>query len=459
MKDDAFHGSFLEILRGIPRRYRLPALPSLGVVSKESHRHANRLAVLIEHTRLSLVAGREPGEELRLAFLNTLQALIADAIRPEAGDTTFQALTLKHRSKWVQEYVSLASQRAQDMRRVHTLVNAVAHPAKLERLPQDALRQVLGELQTAATSERWSETSSILHRILDQESASDIRIHESLEKLRQESGLARLLRLEALLEREDVRQYRALWEQQGPPANSHAAVQEGAQARRRGMDVESQTKYALEAVAEVLNRRAGTQARYRVATSMYVPASLAGHHEGGKTEWDAVLLRQAGGEATSSAEWDVLLLLEAKASADAIATDFPRLLRGLRLLTQAESHTSYAFRAREGSFLLRGASLNVLPTEPDALEGTVLYTSDAMPEDNPRLLSAGGRMQLLTAAESLAYATALADGMEADAEVLAPLWEQLLTSSSWQGVLQQYPLLRHARELMVHVDDLAAAAG
>src|SRR5690606_2240808 len=100
----------------------------------------------------------------------------------------------------------------------------------------------------------------------------------------------------------------------------------------------------------------------------------------------------------------------------------------------------------------------VLPTEPEALEGTALYTSDAMPEENPGLLSAGGRMQLLTAPASPAFAPALTDGMEPDAGILVPLWEQLLTSSSWQAVLQQCPLLRQARDLMVHVDDLAAAA-
>ena len=465
-----------DILRRTPRRYRLPPLPALTQTPPDTLRRANRLAIIIENVRRSLAAGHTPDTRLKHDFLDTLQGLIQEAMHAEVGDTTYQAMVLRQSSALVQEYVALATQEPQDSRRIRTLVNAFAHPAKLERQPAGEQRNGLARLQEALADEQWSSVCELVKELraagvkgegLEScaSSAADnadvvsggIPVREGLQKLRNEPALQRLQRLEALQAHKKVLQYRSLWEQQGPRANSHAAVQEGAEARRRGMSVETLAKHALQSVADSLNAASGGSAFYRVVTSMYVPAGLASGHEGGKTEWDAVLLKQADAGVEADTVWDIELLVEAKASADAIATDFPRLLRGLGLLSRAEAAATYAFKSREGMFVIRGASLSGLPTDAESLEGKVIYCSDAVAEEEPRLLSAASRMQLLSSSESLAYATALAQGRQADARLLEPLWGQLLHGAQWQGLLQQYLSLAQARELMVHTDDLAAA--
>src|SRR5690606_27868862 len=219
----------------------------------------------------------------------------------------------------------------------------------------------------------------------------------------------------------------------------------------------------LQALADFLNARV-EGSPYRVVTAMYVPAALAAHQEGGKTEWDAVLLRRVaeadpheGAESAltdDAALWEVSLLVEAKASPDSVATDFPRLLRGLKVLAQADEHRNYPFKAREGIFLLRGAQLARLPTEVETLDNMVLYTSDAPADRNPRLLSAAARMQLMSSPEGIAYATAVSGGGTGDAHGLDALWTQLLHAPQWTPILQQYHTISQARALMVHVDDL-----
>ncbi|MNT53294.1 hypothetical protein D3C72_1903770 [compost metagenome] len=69
-------------------------------------------------------------------------------------------------------------------------------------------------------------------------------------------------------------------------------------------------------------------------------------------------------------------------------------------------------------------------------------------------------MQLLSAPASLDFASRLADGQDGqDAQALAlePVWLELVASPRWGAVLNQYPLLRQVRALMVHPDDLRAA--
>ncbi|MNT74854.1 hypothetical protein D3C72_2137040 [compost metagenome] len=106
---------------------------------------------------------------------------------------------------------------------------------------------------------------------------------------------------------------------------------------------------------------------------------------------------------------------------------------------------------------LRGASLRALGTDPAELARTVLYCCDAPADASPRLLSAAGRMQLLSAQGSLDFAARLADGQAAQPSELEPVWHQLLEQREWHAVLNQYPLLRQARALMVHTDDLLRA--
>ncbi len=457
------------ILNKVTRRYRLGSLPAVtGGISDPLH-CANQLAVVIEHARRALARGQSPGRELKQLFLQCLEILLRDAMQAEEGDPVFQALVLRHRSEVVQEYVALAVQQAQDTRRLHSLLNAFAHPAKLERMAAGWLREQLALLQAHVEASQWAQVADMLSRLLGNikdgpDGAIDPAVRAGLERMQQETSLVRLQRLDALGQDPDVQRYQVLWERQGPPANSHAAAQNGAEGRIRGNNVETLTKQALQGLADFLNVRV-EGSPYKVTTSMYVPAALAAHQEGGKTEWDAVLLRRAA-EASPDAEaagtsgaddtalWEVSLLVEAKASPDSVATDFPRLLRGLKVLAQAEVKRNYSFKAREGSFLLRSSQLASLPTEADTLGTTVLYTSDAPADRHPRLLSAAARMQLMSSAEGIAFATALAEGLSGDAGVLEPLWDQLLQTPQWQPILQQYHTICQARELMVHVDDL-----
>lgn len=187
-------------------------------------------------------------------------------------------------------------------------------------------------------------------------------------------------------------------------------------------------------------------------TSLRVPASIPASHERAKTEWDVVLLRRRSAEA-----WDVCLLVEVKASVDAATTDFPRLLRGLCLLAQADADIVYAFDTQQGTVPLHGASLRALPTDEASLAATVLYCCDAPAEAAPRLLGAASRMQLLSAPATLAFASALAGTQHADPCDLEPVWHHLLASPKWGAVLHQLPMLRAVRDLMVHTDDLLAA--
>src|SRR5690606_11681445 len=137
------------------------------------------------------------------------------------------------------------------------------------------------------------------------------------------------------------------------------------------------------------------------------------------------------------------------------ATDLPRLLRGLQLLSQADPAENYVFQTREGPVTLRGATLSALPVEAGELDSVVLYCSDGPEQAAPRLLSAASRMQLLSAPASLAFA---ARGCpQEDTTALEPVWRELLSEPRWRSVLNQYPALARAMSLMVHTSDLEAA--
>ncbi|HEY9273239.1 3-deoxy-D-arabino-heptulosonate 7-phosphate synthase [Achromobacter sp.] len=439
-------------LRRTARRYRVPPISKIPA---EGVPPATALAVAIEQARLSLESGAAP-PAIKQAFLDALARLIRDAMRESDGDPVFQAMLLRHRLAPVREYASLAARAAQDRREIIAAANAIAHPAKVERTPAGAAREAMAALQAAAASESWTTLPQAARRLLnlpvDSQPAATSAV---LDRLLASPALEHLQRLDVLAADADVRRYRALWERQGPRPGSATALAEGNASRLRGDAVEAQALQALEALARRLNDADGREA-YQAVSSMHVPPSLPVNAERAKSEWDAALLRKAEG-ADAPPAWDLCLLLEAKASADAAATDFPRLLRGLRLLAHADPQTDYAFNTRQGRFPLRGASLRALPADGPQLDTRVLYFCDGPADAIPRLLSAASRMQLLSAQPSLEYADRLAQGLDAALETLDPVWRLLLESAQWTGVLQQYPTLCQARELMVHPDDLMAA--
>ena len=447
------HSTLLtQILSRVARRYRLPIRPE-DAIHREHHGVASRLASIIERVRETVVSGRQPDAALKKQFLDTLARLIHDAMLDDEGDSAFQAMTLRHGAPRVREYASLAARSDPDRRAVLALVNTMAHPARQERTGDASLRAALAAVHDAASEQAWTRLHTLLRELARIGATStDTDVSRPAAALLEHPALARLQRLEALRADEQVGRYLKLWEKNGPRTGSDEALREGARSRRRGAAVEALAAKALTVLAEGLNEVETTGAIYRVVTSLRVPAAILNGRERAKSEWDAVLLGRSAGVSDDQG-WDVCLLLEAKASADAAATDLPRLLRGLEVLSQAEEESLHSFQTTQGEVRLSGASLRRLSTDEARVAATVLYCSDA-PAGQPRLLSAAARMQLLSTPASLDFAAALADGSVADPASLEPVWLELLGSPRWSAVLHQYPTLRQARELMVHVDDL-----
>lgn len=443
-------------LRTVARRYRLPEIGDTAAASPQRSL-AEQLALAIEWTRRAIAQGGAPEERARQHFLATLARMIEEAMQPDRGDPAFQAMVLRQREGNVREYASLAAGAGQDQRRVHADLNAIAHPNR----PQTALtagqRQALAPLQAAASASSWSALDQLArHARTMPDIANDAAIDRALARLLENPALERLRRLETLSSDARVIQYRSLWERQGPRQGSAAAAAQGSTAQQRGAAAEALATQALEGLAQQLNRADNDPDAYRVVTSLRVPASIPASHERAKTEWDVVLVRKRAASDEIPVH-DIVLLVEVKASADAATTDFPKLLRGLRLLSHARPDRVYAFETRQGEVLLHGAALGALGTAPSRLASTLLYCCDAPPETHPRLLNAASRMQLLSADASLAYACRLAAGLPASPRELEPLWQQLLESPRWRAVLDQYATLRQVRALMVHTADLLEA--
>ena len=465
-----------ETLRIVARRYRVPDTPeaALDAAPAAPRRHCtSTLAVAIDQARRALARSDTPPATVKQTFIDALAQLIGEAMRENQGDPAIQAMVLRHQAVQVREYASLAAGAEPDRRDVVAAVNAIAHPAKLQRMPPGPQRDALAALQAAASASAWAALSQAIERIdALPDAASDSAMARSLARLHDGAALERLCRLDALACDPLVQRYQALWNRNGPRSGTPGAVARGLAAQQRGAAVEAQAAKALQALAHRLNTEASTAASteasqgttpgadaYRVVTSMHVPPELPGSADRAKSEWDAALLRRAGPPDAEPA-WDVCLLVEAKAGVDAASTDFPRLLRGVQRLAQADAGVVYPFLSHQGTVALRGASLSALPTQGPDLASAVLYCCDAPadePVDAPRLLNAACRMQLLSAPASVAYASQLARREPADAQALEAVWQGLLTSPQWAGVLNQYPLLHQVRALMVHTDDLFAA--
>lgn len=460
------------LLDAVPRRYRLA-----GAAADVAAGHAASLAQVIGRLQAMLAAGQEPDPPLRDAFVASLDGLIRDALSPQGADPAFQAAVLAYRLPVVREYLALDGGAAADRRRVQAVVDAWAHPGKPARLaPGDASTQ-LAQLHAAARAADWWRVAELARNLpLLAEVAIIDDLASALRALDADPALARLCRIETLARDPQVCRYRSLRAQLGPRAGSDEASAQARLARQRGAMVETLAAHALGAVADYLGRleaaaTAGDAPRYRVVTSLRVPAGLAAEANRAKTEWDAVLLRrvdpaqatavhaQAGATATPAdpaALWDICLVIEAKASVEAATTDLPRLLRGLRLLASARPDRAYAFSTQQGRVQVRGASLAALPVTEAALAERVLYCSDAPADAPPAGLHAASRTQLLSAPSCLAYAAALSEGRPVDPDDLAPLWQALRHDARWRPVLNLAATRQLARSLMVHPDDLAA---
>ncbi|WP_211949254.1 3-deoxy-D-arabino-heptulosonate 7-phosphate synthase [Cupriavidus yeoncheonensis] len=445
-----------EILRTVTRRYQVPEMPvPSGPVGEASP--AERLAIAIEQARRAVVHGKVPDGSLKRRFADALADMVREAIHPDSGDPAFQAMVLRHRAAPVREFASLSARAEGDRRVVLAAVNAVAHPNRQQRMAPGWQREALADLHASAASASWSALRGIAQRLVGSpDNEDDAPVAPGLARLLDNPALQRLQRIEALGADQLVRRYVSLWDRVGPRPGSATALAQGVSAQQRGAGAEALAAQALHAMARRLNEAEGDDAPYRVVTSLRVPASIPASHERAKTEWDVVLLRRAS-PIDGLPAWDVCLLVEVKASVDAATTDFPRLLRGIRLLAHATDDAAYAFESRQGTVCLQGASLGALSASEAELRRTVLYCCDARAETAPRLLGAASRMQLLSADESLAFASHLAASEHADARELEPLWHSLLESERWKTVLNQYATLHQVRGLMVHTEDLHGA--
>lgn len=444
-----------EILRLTPRRYRLPAMATASL-SMANASPAEMLALAVEQARAAVAREEVPDAAIKSGFIEALAHLIREAICGERGDPAFQAMVLRHRAATVREYASLSEQADKYRRQVHAAINALAHPAKRQRMQAGLQREGLAKLHASAGAASWSAVVENLGDLIAlPEISDDSPLARDLSRLLDSPALAHLQRLDVLAEDDFVHQYRLLRDRHSPRSGSATAQTQGGVSQQRGAAVEALAAHALEALARRLNEAQEAGMRYRIVTSMRVPPSIPASAERAKSEWDAVLLGQ-GKTADAGAPWNVCLLVEAKASVDAAATDLARLLRGLRLLAHADENTIYQFETRQGTVALGGASLSALAGDEASVANTVLYCCDAPEETAPRLLSAAGRMQLLSASASLAFACALAGKHNAAPQDLEPVWHELLTSPRWRTVLNQYPMLRQVRELMIHPDDLLA---
>lgn len=493
-----------ETLRIVARRYRVPPTPAVTTDAQNGH-SATALALAIDQARQALAQGHTPHADIERAFVDALAQLIRDAMREGQGDPAIQAMELRHRVAPVREYASLAAGADADRREILAAANAIAHPAKLARMPRGLQADTLADVQAAASSGAWQALANAVQRLCEMpDTQGYVALARGCARLLDSAALTRLQRLDVLAADARVRHYQSLWDRNGPRPGSATALRQGSDAQQRGAAVEALAAQALEALAQRLNaserrsmspradserlddiradderpddiraddippddirarhgRTATATAPYRVVTSMRVPASLPASADRAKSEWDAALLRRSDVMRTEddAPAWDVCLLVEAKASVDAASTDLPRLLRGLQLLAHADIHTTYPFKTQQGIVPLRGESLRALPTDGPGLAHTVLYCCDAPADPAPRLLNAASRMQLLSAPASIAFASQLAQGQPADTHTLHPVWHSLLTSPQWAGVLNQYPQLHQVRALMVHADDLLDAA-
>jgi hypothetical protein len=99
------------------------------------------------------------------------------------------------------------------------------------------------------------------------------------------------------------------------------------------------------------------------------------------------------------------------------------------------------------------------PHDEAALRRSILYCCGAPVEPALRLPSVAGRMQRLSGQASLDFASTLTERPSAESPKLEPLWNELLSSPRWATVLNQYPLLRQVRALMVHPREPLVATG
>lgn len=441
----------LAALRAAPRRYRLPPLPD-GVEAASAADPETALAFAIENARRTKQRRTPPPAGLQDLFTRSLAALIRACLSANGGDPAFQALVLRTRDAEVDEYVRLARQAPADRRILRAATDAFAHPGKLRAMAAGPLREALSRVHELAAASEWAPLAGELRALVAQSGAGE-QVLAAAGALLDDPALARLQRLESLLQRQAVQRYLALCGQRGPAAGSDAAAAQGRASARTGEAGEQATVQAFRAIAGLLERSGGEAGSIHVVRGLRTPRGFPGEAGKAKEEWDAAIVcsEGAGGAA------DILLLAEVKASPAAATPDFSRLHRGLQRLAHASAGRSYAFASADGDVHVSGGSLRRLQPDGRALPAHVIYCCSAPPEVQPQLLSAASKAVLLAEPASLAFADLLARGASPPDAMLAPVWEALTASPGLRSALHQDETSRAVRQAMLHPDDLLEA--
>src|SRR5690606_10435091 len=156
-----------------------------------------------------------------------------------------------------------SSHAGRDGRVIRTMVNAVAHPAKLQRLAPGPQREGLARLQGALSSASWSALSDSVRDLLALPEVLNSSLQQGLARLLDSPALERLRRLDALAADDLVRRYQSLWSRHAPRSGSPTAVAQGSVSRQRGAAVEALAMQAIKALADRLNGKEGARAAYR----------------------------------------------------------------------------------------------------------------------------------------------------------------------------------------------------
>lgn len=447
------------LLRGVARRYPVPALPA-DVAAARAADAGSALAFAIEHARVAQEAGRLPAPVLEPVFVDALARLVDEALRTPGGDAAFQSMLLQRQAPAARAFASLSARAERDRRDLRARIDTVAHPQKLARRPADALTPLLAALHDAAQCGDWPGVADAARRLQGtaarplQDTAA---LAATVAGVLGSPALARLLRLQALGDDDAVRRWRALQAARGPAAGTPQAAAQGAGGQRRGDAGEARVAAVLDRLAQRLGVGAGSGTGWRAVTSLLTPPVLAAGVRGAKTEWDVALLHETRPADGAAPVADLGLLVEVKASADAAVADWPRLLRGLQCLAGAQAQAVLPFACRQGTVALRGDSLRTLVDAGMPRPDAVLYVcTDETPP--PRLLAAASRLQLLSAPAVLAFAAQRAAGNAGEPELLRGVWQDVQASERFEAVRQQLLVLRAVRARMVHVEDLEAAA-
>lgn len=440
----------LAAVRVAPRRFRLPPLPADADAAVAAGTET-ALAFAIEATRLAHEQNAPAPAGTQDLFTRALAELVTAALAPQGGDPAVQAAVLRAQEAQVDEHVRLAERAAADSRAVRSAIDAFAHPGKLQRRPPDAVRDGLLQLHGLAAEGAWAELRQAAQR--QWLAQLDDAVQPALAALLAEPALARLERGRALLAQGSVQRYRALCARRGPLAGEPAAAAQGRASAQIGAQAEQATVQAMQQVAELLNRHVQPPHRYRAVAGLRTPAGFPGAAPQTKDEWDAAIVRSTGTDTGA----EIVLLAEVKASPAAAATDWSRLLRGLRRLAQSDPGSVSTFASAAGPVRVSGTSLVQLQPPGHALPPHVIYCCTAPADARPQPLGPASKAMLLAEPASLAFALRLARGEPASPRDLAAVWSALTTAPHLRAVLWQDATARAAREAMLHPQDLPPA--